>query len=192
MVRKHFPLLWFYPLTGFAFDILVSIFKRIGSSGNGWVSNLFVLTEFIILSFIYRKRVFPNDRVFFLFTGAMVVFFVSTTLNASLVRFNMFGASFFSFSYIVYGLLGFRSILKETDIVSLERYWFFWLNTAVLTYASGTFLLFLFKDYLWAVNEVFYKQLWNSLFQLLNIIKNILLAVALYHYHNLSVRARSG
>jgi len=192
VVRKHFPLLWFYPLTGFAFDILVSIFKRIGSGGNGWVSNLFVLTEFLILSFIYRKRVFPNDRVFFLFTGALVLFFISTTFNTSLVRFNLFGASFFSFSYIVYGLLGFRSILKEKDIMALERYWFFWLNTAVLTYASGTFLLFLFRDYLWSVNEVFYKQLWNSLFLSLNIIKNLLLAVALYHYHNLSVRAGSG
>lgn len=94
----------------------------------------------------------------------------------------MVGGSFFAFTYILYSILGFYAILKEQKIIYLERSWFFWLNVAIIIYASGAFLLFLFKSDLVRINEKFYLKLWNNIFLILNTVKNLLLAVALYYY----------
>lgn len=94
----------------------------------------------------------------------------------------MLGTSIFAFVYIVYGILGFYSLLRKQDELFLDRSWFFWLNVALTMYASGTFLLFLFMDYLLSLDFDLFNKIWSSVFLTLNITKNLLIAVALYHY----------
>jgi hypothetical protein len=97
------------------------------------------------------------------------------------MSFNLMAASVAHFFYIILCITGFYSLLQKQEFVYLEKSWFFWLNTALTIYASGNFLLFLFMDYLNTLDRPLFLKIWNIFF-LLNITKNLLIAVALYHY----------
>jgi hypothetical protein len=155
--------------------------RRVLEISHKWPANLFMLLEFILLSIVYREQIIKNKKLFSLFVLAGSCLFVAHTITTSIMSFNMLGSSFFFFSYLVYGLVGLYTILKKQEVTFLERSWFFWLNVALIVYASGNFFIFLFRDYMIQVDQQLYLKLWNNIFLLLNIIKNILIAVALYH-----------
>jgi hypothetical protein len=180
--KKRSTLLWIYPLVGLLFDLTIFLFKRVLLLHPGWLGNLYLLIEFIIISFLYRDKIFKTSKLFNVFVIVFSFFLLSHTLFSSVKSFNVVGASFSNFIYIVYGVLGFYHLLQKQEVLYLEKAWFFWLNTALIIYASGNFLLFLFMDYLMALDKEMFLKIWYSVFQLLNITKNLLIAVALYHY----------
>lgn len=177
--RKQ-TLLWYYPLTGFVFDVTISFLKRGLHMSHKWPANIFILAEFILISCIYRKHLFRSRKAFILFVTGFSLAFTAHTLSYSLLEFNKTGSSIFTFIYIIYGIYGLYTILKKQDVIYLEKSWFFWLNVALIIYASGNFLLFLFRDYMVRENRELYLLLWKNVFLTLNIIKNLLLAVSLY------------
>ncbi|HVX00385.1 MAG TPA: hypothetical protein VHA52_08130 [Candidatus Babeliaceae bacterium] len=183
--KRHFNLLWYYTATGFLFDILNSYLKRVAHINNGLTANLFILVEFFLFSFIYRRKVFKNNIFFILFIAVLPVLFLYDTLkgmnNIADVPFNMLWGSYFLIIYIFYGVLGFYTILKEQKVIILGRSSFFWLNVAILIYSSGAFLLFLFKPYLVKSNIDGYMQLWKNVFCIVNTIKYFLIAIAIYY-----------
>lgn len=183
-IKKRYSLLWLYPLAGFIFDVLISFMQRVLHLKSRGLGNIYILLEFLILSFIYRKKIFKNDRLFWVFTGCLGGFFVVHTISRDVLKLNKVGGGVLLLAFIFYGIWGLYTILKEQKEIYLERSWFFWLNIALIIYASGSFLIMLFRDYIAAVDYELYKQLWNNVFLLLNIIKNILLGISIYHYHN--------
>lgn len=187
--KKKYVLLWVYSITGFSFDILITLLKRYFHVSYQWPTNIFMLLEFLIISFIYRDRIFKNYRAFFqLFILALSLYFVFRTISKSVYVFNMYDSCFFSLSYMVYSITGFNAILKERQVVYLEKSWFFWLNIAFVVYASGVFFLFLFKEDLKKADLQLYLLLWNNIFCLLNVFKYCIIAVALYHYNETNKR----
>jgi hypothetical protein len=156
-IKKRFTLLWLYVMTGFCFDLVVVTQKRLLHVNQHPASNLFVLVEFILISAL----------------------FVADTLNKTIYDLNAFFASFFSLAYILYAITGFYVVLQKQKVLFLEKSSFFWINVAFLVYASGNLLLFLFKDYLRQNNAEFFGLLWHTFFLVLNISKNIFLAIAL-------------
>ncbi|RYD56594.1 MAG: hypothetical protein EOP56_11115 [Sphingobacteriales bacterium] len=177
--RRRFTLLWYYALAGLFFDLLLLVLKRGLEVNHLWAANLFVLTEFLLLTFYYREQLFKNRALFssLVFLGS--AFFITTTALKSIFAFNAIGASVFFLAYIIYGILGLYKMLQAQDELFLERSSFFWVNVALIIYASGNFLLFLFMDYLRQHDDKMLLMLWASTFQVLNIIKNMLLGIAL-------------
>ncbi len=92
---------------------------------------------------------------------------------------NTFGYSILLIIFIFYSINGLYFILKEERNMYIERSEFFWANVAILTYASGTFFIFLFKDYLHDRNANAFNLIWLTAFVSLNSIKNFLLAFSL-------------
>jgi hypothetical protein len=180
--KKRQTLLWIYLLVGFVFDVTLVILKRGYGINNAWAGNLFTLTEFIILSFLYKDYILKNKVLFYFIISSLSLFFIVHTFGHSVLKPNKEGAGILAFVYILYSIAGFYTILKEQKVIFLDKHWFFWFNTAFLIYASGILFLFLFRDYLKEKNADLFGILWNYLFLSLNIIKNSLLAFAIYHF----------
>lgn len=180
--KSNKNLLWLYPIAGFSFDLLTVFFKRGLHLNHFWIGNVFILTEFIILSLIYYQTVFGKKKQFAIVAISLLTLFVISTSVFSWLKINVSIASLFYCCYIFYGIAGLYCILKRQEIISITGSGFFWMNVAVLIYASGSFLLLLFWDHLLAHDAKLFLNLWSSIFLSLNIVKNILLALSLYYY----------
>jgi hypothetical protein len=172
-------LLWLYVATGLSFDLLINVLKRLLHVNHYWAANLFVLTEFIFVSLIYRNLFLRNARAFYWIMALFIAYFLATTVSASIWKFNTAGASVFYFTYIIYSIRGLYRLLAEQKFLFLEQSREFWVHCAFLVYGSGNFLLFLFSDYLMGADNHLFQLLWSLFFLLINITLNMLLAIAL-------------
>lgn len=181
-MKKRLTLLWLYCLTGLAFELGITLFKRVFHINYLLPSNLYLLVECVFISFLFRKAVFHRALTFYLVLVSLCLFFVITTVSGSVFQLNHLGASVLSLSYIVFAMLCLYGILKEQRTVYLEENWLFWLAVAFILYSSGNVLIFLFRPYLIDRDYEVFRKLWFYLYLMLNILKNILIAVALYRF----------
>jgi len=177
--RNRHTLLWLFVAAGLFFDISISFTRRVLVINHYWAANLSVLSEFLFISCIYQKRFFRKSPLFILTIFVCCACFLISTFSDSVWKFNTTGASLFYLTYIVYAIVGLYIQLREQKVIFLERSGDFWMNTAFIIYGSGNFLLFLFTDYLKSTNTDLFRTLWSTSFLLLNIVVNILLAIAL-------------
>ena len=176
--KKRITLLWIYAITGLFFDLCITIMKRVFEVNHNWMANLFVLTEFLLISLFYREKIFRNNKLFLSITVILGGIFLYTTLRQSIFYFNTTGSAIFCFTYISYGILGLYKMLQAPQEVYIEQSSFFWVNAAFIIYASGTLLLFLFREYLQQQNSQLFTLLWSTFFLTLNVLKNIFLAIS--------------
>jgi hypothetical protein len=178
--------LWYYALACFVADILSFFLKRIGSS-HSIVSNLFILVEFLLVTYFFKTSLWGEKyrKPYWLVVGILSAFFIvgsvfkEISATISYQAYNYIEASMFYFIYILLSLLGFYKIMKEASIGRLEQSPLFFACVAFLLYASGTFLIFLFNDLATAHDRNLYASIWIYFFRPLNIIKNVLLAYCL-------------
>ena len=176
--KKRYTVLWWYVLTSLVFDLLVTTLRRVFDVQYHWATNLFVLTEFVFVSYVYRDRILKHPYVFY---GVLVTvggYFIVDTLCTTMLRLNTFGYSLFLLAYIIYSICGLLSILKRQEVVFLETSSFFWMNVAFIIYASGDFLSILFTSYIQDRAHPLFVFLWSVSFKIFNIVKNIFLAKA--------------
>lgn len=172
--------IWTYALIALLFDLFISVFlKTLMKTNQEWAGNIFLLIDFIMVSWYYKKYIFKSAVLFYSITGSLVVFFIINTMMHSWHVFNLFAASFFCLSYIIYAVAGFYQIMKVQEMVFLHQSSFFWTNVAFLIYASGNFMLFLSKDFLMETDRPFFVQLWSVIFLSLNISKHVFLAIGI-------------
>ncbi len=177
-IRKRNSLLWTYVAIAFLADVLQLILKRGLHLPHHPVANVFILTEFLLISYIYKDEIFKNVKIFYGLVVLLSSVFVIGVFaqEETIFKMNTTGASFFYFTYIIYAIAGFFMILKKQQVLFIERSSFFWMNVALLLYASGNVLTLLFHNNL---DEKFFLFLWHIFFRVLNISKNVILAVAL-------------
>lgn len=172
--------LWWYCLTAFCFDITGTLLKRVFLVNHLVVGNIFLVVEFLFLSFIFKRAVFgKRSLLFFVWLAGVVAVYALMSVR-TFQTFNLTSASIFYFVYVIYVLLGFLYILKMSEVILLERSWFFWVCVAFGLYSSGDFLLFLFRNYIVENNSDLMSKLWTYLFLTSNILKNLLLGIAIY------------
>lgn len=176
-------LLWLYVATGLFFDLLINVNKRVFDVNYFWLANIFILCEFLYISFAYRPVLFNKQVIFYTVILSGSLFFITGTAMQSIWKFNTSGASLFYFIYIVYSVAGLYKLLVEQKFLFLEKSGIFWMHCAFLIYGSGNFLLFLFSDYLMAANNELFRTLWSTFFLIINTTLNLLLAVALSRKH---------
>lgn len=137
------------------------------------VGNAFMLVQSLILLFIYRDALKANASLFLLigivFTAFSVVnfFFIQ---GPFVVNSHSMVAS--SVGFIILSLVYFRKLLVNLPETFVHRIPMVWVNTAVLIYFSGNLFLFMLYNY-------FFSTLW-ILHNVLNVIKNILLFIAVW------------
>lgn len=171
-------LLWMYIFIGFSFDIALILLKFVAKVNVTPLANIYVLIEFAILNF-YFSHTIPTAKKIILSTAGLIAsaYIFQLVSQGIYTRYGSYSA-LFALDYIILSLFGFYTILKQHKHTHIERSTFFWVNVALLVGFSGKFLVFLFEDYL----NAHYKHLWEGiwyLFNVINVIVNILFAVAL-------------
>ena len=177
--KKKKNLLWLFAVTGFLFDCFSFIIYKINDRANiSLEENMFLLIEFLFISFYYKNFIFKKIRHFFLFAGFVILIFLIFMFASSIFDVNSYGAALFDFVSIVYGIAGLYHILRKQEAIFIEKSEFFWVNVAILIYCTGNFLVFLFEKYTVSVHQDYMYQLW-LFHNVLNVIFSILIAFAL-------------
>lgn len=178
-LKQRFSILWTYAALGFSFDVLGAILKYGYGYNNHWLSNVFVLSEFICFSIYFKHKHFSQSFLFpfFIILGA-VAFSLQTGFN-SLNDFNSYGYCLCCIYYTVICLYGFYKLLTNPASTFIHYSSGFWANAGIFIYASSLSLLFLYRYNLQGENLQLFNQLWIYLFLPLNIIKYLAIGISL-------------
>ena len=186
--RKTRNLIWYYVLASLVCDVLCLLLKRWGMDIR-WLGNVFFLAEYIFLSVFYLKLVLP-DRLWvrlmlivipFLFLGLPLLRGIGW--NAGFKELNTTGGALFAAVFVVYAITGYYRLLQAPGDAPLEHSALFWMHTALLIYASGSALFFLYDKYMHSVYPQ-YTVLWGTYFHVLNTVKNLFMAFYFYLLRN--------
>ncbi len=172
--------MWIYALLGIGTDLAVYLSKHYFHTSYYWMGNLFLLSEFLLISFYFRSKIFKSSLVFLGVNMGICIFYILYMLLSTSYadRFNYTASSLFNLYYILLTIAGFYVLIKEAKLLPAERSSFFWVNTALLVYSAGNFFIFLLRNKINHTNPEIMLILWSAIFLSLNIAKNLLLGIA--------------
>lgn len=177
--QQRFTLLWFYAMAGLSFDLFGLFLKTNGY--NHHISNdVFILVQLLVISFYYRDKVFPSNRLFIVLTLFLASGFIAHTLSRPFDSLNFLGASILCTVYIGYGVTGYIKTLRNPKVIYLSESPFFWFNSAFFLYSASVCLLFLFLTYLKSTDFELMMKIWNNFFTVMNITHYIFIGIGLY------------
>ncbi|UXX77774.1 hypothetical protein N7E81_10370 [Reichenbachiella carrageenanivorans] len=158
-------------LLSFLTDLICYFYAPYGPTY--WIINLFSIFEILILGFIYSTQ--WKSRFIFLIVPIIwcVAFGIKLFENINGFHGEYFAIS--SFIVMAFACYAFYRIFIEESVLSLESYYFFWINTGFLIYASGSLFSFLLSHHILMENE----SSW-MLHNAANILKNLLFAIGLW------------
>ncbi|MFK8105333.1 MAG: hypothetical protein AB8G15_22665 [Saprospiraceae bacterium] len=148
---------------------------------NLFISHIFTIVEYLLLSLIYRKAlssVIPTK----VFNLTMLLFLLYATFNGiwveSLTKFNGLSRAVSSLIILFYALAYFYKLLKEVKIKRLETEALFWLSVGLLLYFSANFFIFIFSNYIQPSVKLSFT-FWG-IHAILNITRYIFYTIALW------------
>ncbi len=150
---------------------------------NAWPGDIFMVIQFTILLYIFSLQ-FERKAIFIVLYSVAVSFCTIVLIlekGAALIR----SSALDGLVLITVSIAFFYKLLSELKVTHIHRLPILWIAFATLLYYSGNFFVFLARNYL----EQDPKTLmffWMWVHNSLNIIKNILFAIALWQsYRNL-------
>lgn len=144
-----------------------------------WIGNIYLGTQFSLLVFVFRKQFCEKRTVDLILVLFFIFFLVNISFFQGPFTFNSVSNVAASLVLIGFCLIYLYRLLNDLPIIHIQQLPMLWISFAVLTYYGGNFFLFLIKNYLTYGDAGPHKLMW-ILHNLLNIIKNILFAVALW------------
>jgi len=152
------------------------------------IIQLFLIIEFALITAFFSYELSGKRRIGLIASISVLLaiwsaYYITTDTRAgSLDMYNGVINTCCYVSYIVLALLGFYTILKKAPVVMLTSSGFFMACVAILIYASGVSMILLFQYYLEITDKELIMLFWRYVFRPMNILKNLLIAIALYNY----------
>lgn len=143
--------------------------------------HIYTIIEFSMIVYLFSKAeesFFPIKAKHILVIGFAFFALLNGLFIEGFKHFNANVRTIESLILIFLSLLFFYKILQDSTIRKFERRPMFWIGVAVLIYFSGNLLTFLLSEYALSSKKMSYL-IW-SFHALINIIKNILFAIALW------------
>lgn len=169
-------LLCILSLLGFCLD-LIPIPKPIFSNE---AANTFLIMEFCTLLLIYARLLNLQSRIW-LILATIIYFtiFIAELYFSSKTEINSYSLTYTSLLFLFFSVRYFYFLLRDLPTDKIQRLPMFWINTGVLIYFAGGLFLFAMRNYL---IEAFHdnQTMYWSFHNFLNIVKNLLFAVALW------------
>lgn len=172
--------LCFILLISFVTDLAsILVIRYIVGANTYLIGNIYLIVQFILLVLLFRKHLRSTQ-----FADIVLLFFILFSLgNLFFFQgpwvFNSVSNVVACLVLISFCIFYFYRLLTELPTMHILRLPMLWISFAVLTYYGGNFFLFLINNYLIYGDTDSHKVMW-ILHNLLNIIKNILFAVALW------------
>ncbi len=143
------------------------------------IGNTYLLLQF---SFVYKILTDQLQRRKYLITIYLtfVAFYIANmTFYQGPLKFNSVSNVAASFIIMTLSLQYLYHLMAKLPIMPIHRLPMLWISFAVLSYYAGTFFLFLISNYLVEGAAASHRMIW-ILHNVLNIIKNLLFAIAIW------------
>ncbi len=158
-----------------------SLFINYGSNKHNtlWIGNLFTIIEglFLFYYFLIISREKFNRNITLLFSSIfLATWLIQNIVLGKFLRLDNLSVGVESLLLIILAILFFFQIVRKSDDLLIYTRPNFWIVTAFLIYASGTFFLYI------SWNALSQMKSANAIYTLINaiflILKNVLLTVA--------------
>jgi hypothetical protein len=174
----EFKPLYLTLILSFVCDVVAYLLARNGINTH-WIGNVYLATQFSLLALVFRSQFQKRRLVNIVLLGFLIFFSVNISFFQGPLVFNSVSNVVAGLVLIAFCLFYFYRLLNDLPIVHIQQLPMLWISFAVLTYYGGNFFLFLVKNYLTYGDAGSHKVMW-ILHNLLNIVKNVLFAVALW------------
>jgi len=163
----------------------ISYFLSRRSISTNWIGNTYLLFQFNLFWIIYFNQLKKPRFLLLIALTFLIYFFVDITFFHSFFDFNTHANSIASLILVGIAVYYLYQLLNNLPAENITKMPMFWVSFAVLCYYGGTLVLFLMNNLMLGKYLASHRMLW-ILHNICNILKNILLAIALWQsYRNL-------
>ena len=141
--------------------------------------NFYLLAQFSVLYYLFFRHLKQLPILKWIFIFFCCFYITNISFFQGPFQFNSVSNAFASIILMGLSLYYLFTLLKELPTVTIHLLPILWISFAALAYYGGNFFLFLFSNYLTSGIGESLMILW-VLHNILNIIKNILFAIALW------------
>jgi len=162
-------------------DGLNTIFAISGDS-NTYMFHYYTIAEFTLISLFYSfffKQYFNPIIINLIIPIFLIAAYMDYKING-LDTMNNYSSSLEAIILSFYSFFFFYYVLKNLVFEDLLATPVFWLNTAVLFYFAGNFILFIFSNYMAKSDPRKYMLLWSIIHTFFNVLYNALLSIGFW------------
>jgi hypothetical protein len=183
-LKGSLSILFFLLVASLVMDIIAFTLSR-HSMNTYLLGNLFFLFQFVMIAFIFSQELNHSKWMKYIIFVILIFFIYNLLVAQGLFVFNTHSNSVAGLTLVAISLYFFFDLLKNLPQDDIYRLPMFWIAFAVLFYYGGTLILFLTNNFLVDRFLDSHRLVW-ILHNFCNIVKNLLLAIALWHnYRNL-------
>jgi hypothetical protein len=147
------------------------------------VINMYMLVQFSLLVYIFYNQFRKARLVQIIYLFSLVLFIINILFFQGPWKLNSVSHALASLILITFSMYYLYQLLHNLPTVHIQKLPMLWICFAILAYYGGNFFLFLAGNYL-SATPAFQRSMW-ILHNLLNVIKNLLFAIALWqNYRN--------
>ncbi|MES2140923.1 MAG: hypothetical protein V4511_14545 [Bacteroidota bacterium] len=179
-IKGYLAPLFLIVFVSFITDI-ISVVYASSNINNFYIFHLFTIFEFILISFFYIlffKKYLNAKYLLLPIPIFLIVAFIDYKING-LNSMDNFSASIEAVILSIYSLVSFLFVMRKLLFENILSAPFFWINSGILFYFSGSLLVFAFSNYVYTYQRSFSNALW-AIPQLLNIFYNILISIGFW------------
>lgn len=173
-------LLFLWALT----DLLNYVVVFVMGKSNIAIINVAVIVQFFLLSYLYHILL-NNKKIIYIGLVAFIGFFI---LNISCIQpFREFQSWLFvatGIIFLIYAVLYYRQTLKMNPPIDPFYFYSFWVNSAVFYYFAFNLYLFILSNYVFKHMSAEEGTIYWSFHNFNNIMKNLLLTLAIVVFKN--------
>ncbi len=169
---------------------LVSALISIGGNNTMPGAHVYVLVEFIILTFFYANYIkvyIARKYIWVIIAGFTVLSVLNALFIQKITAYPNILRAVESIVMVIFSVLYFHKIMVEAKIKKLSKEPMIWINTAMLVYFSGNFFFHILFPVVLANSEEFARRIiyfyWSS-----NILFYLILTVGFYKQIKLAER----
>ncbi len=114
------------------------------------LANLYSVVELVLILLLFRAKLGDNSARPLLILGIVLVAiqFYQIVVNPGIFEFPIFSRMIVSLSITILSILYFYKLLKDLPAIHIYKVPMFWINIGFVVYFTGTFVLFVLKDYM--------------------------------------------
>lgn len=182
--HRIFALALLYLLTELMADRKISapIWKLLwGEENNLPILHFFTVIQFGLVVWIYQDFLlvyFNKIKIIAFITGFAIFGLVNAVWFDGFFYLNPHARALQSLLLLGVVFSYFAHLLKYMEVAKLEKEPLFWISAGMTIYFSGSFLIFLFSNYLLQTKEVLISI--YGIHSILNIVANVFIAIALW------------
>ena len=179
-VKGYLVPLFVYVSVSFVTEMINFVLSQSGIN-NMFVFRFYTIIEFILISFFYHlfyKQYLKSSYLLLLIPVFLVVSFIDYKING-LNAMDNFSSSVSAILLSLYALVSFLFIMRKLIFENIMSEPFFWINSGVLFYFSGSLLVFAFFNYVYTYQQSYQDALW-IIPQFLNIFYNIFICIGFW------------